>query len=554
MEQRDYTRLKIRIIITTLCFSLVPLFVLGFSIYHQFSVSFKAKIEESLKTLAENRRNAIDLFFDERVSQLNTLVYTHRLDQLRDETYLSRAFTLMQTKSKSFVDLGIIDRDGNHVAYVGPYQLKGVNYSHEEWFHETMVRGIYISDVFMGFRKLPHFIIAILRREGDQNWILRATIDTDIFDDMVKAARVGQKGDAFVLNKDNVLQTSRRFGGGLLEKLDFPVVQRFAGTRVEETEIGGEWGFFSMTWFKNKEWFLVVKEDPRENLTPLLWARNLMFGLAGMGVLVIVAGTLFVTRGMVGQLIKAEREKANLDAGLVQSSKMAALGKLAAGIAHEVNNPLAVIKEKVGWIKDLLSEEDISKSENFGEFADAVTKIDQHVERAKKVTHRLLGFARRMEPLHESVNINRVLDETIDFLRNEAHYRNIVIETQYCSDLPHTTSDSAQLQQVFLNILNNAIDAIGKEGRISVTTSYDTKGKEMAITFADNGPGIPVEMLNKIFDPFFTTKEVGKGTGLGLSISYSIVEKLGGRILVASEVGAGTTFTIYLPMIEKEGA
>ncbi|MEN6486729.1 MAG: cache domain-containing protein, partial [Syntrophobacteraceae bacterium] len=205
MEQRDYTRLKLKIITTTLSFSLVPLFVLGATIFHQFSVSYKARIEEGLKTLAENRRNAVDLFFDERVSQLNTLVHTHHLDQLKDETYLSRAFTLMQTKSKSFVDLGIIDQDGKHVAYVGPYQLKGLNYGNEEWFHETMLRGIFISDVFMGFRKLPHFIIAILRREGDQNWILRATIDTDIFDGMVKAAQVGQKGDAFVLNKDNVL-------------------------------------------------------------------------------------------------------------------------------------------------------------------------------------------------------------------------------------------------------------------------------------------------------------------------------------------------------------
>lgn len=552
MEQRDYTRLKLKIITTTLSFSLVPLFVLGATIFHQFSVSYKARIEESLKTLAENRRNAVDLFFDERVSQLNTLVHTHHLDQLKDETYLGRAFTLMQTKSKSFVDLGIIDRDGNHVAYVGPYQLKGLNYKNEEWFHETMLRGIFISDVFMGFRKLPHFIIAILRREGDQNWILRATIDTDIFDGMVKAAQVGQKGDAFVLNRDNVLQTSRRFNGELLEKIEFPKVQRFVGTQVGEREISGESGLFAMTWFKNKEWLLVIKEDPRENLTPLLWARNLMFGVAGLGVLVIVAGTLFVTRAMVGQLIRAEREKANLDAGLVQSSKMAALGKLAAGIAHEVNNPLAVIKEKVGWIKDLLSEEDLSKSENFIEFEDAVAKIDYHVDRAKKVTHRLLGFARRMEPLHESVDINRVLDETIDFLRNEAHYRNIVLKTDYCPGLPHTTSDSAQLQQVFLNILNNAIDAIGKEGTISVSTSYDPKSREMAISLSDDGPGIPVEVLNKIFDPFFTTKEVGKGTGLGLAISYSIVEKLGGRILVASEVGAGSTFTIYLPVIPAD--
>jgi two-component system NtrC family sensor kinase len=263
-------------------------------------------------------------------------------------------------------------------------------------------------------------------------------------------------------------------------------------------------------------------------------------------------GTIFSTRAMVARLIEADREKATLDDGLMQSSKMAALGKLAAGIAHEVNNPLAVIKEKVGWLSDLMSEEDVSKSENFQEFEDALRKIDYHVDRARKVTHRLLGFARRMEPSQERVNVNKILEETIDFLRNEAHYRNIEIRSEYAPDLPEITSDQAQLQQVFLNILNNAIDAVAKDGVITVRTTHNSQKHKMAICIADNGPGIPNEVLNRVFDPFFTTKEVGKGTGLGLSISYSIVEKLGGRIMVASEVGSGTTFTISLPILNQD--
>jgi two-component system NtrC family sensor kinase len=232
----------------------------------------------------------------------------------------------------------------------------------------------------------------------------------------------------------------------------------------------------------------------------------------------------------------------------MQSSKMAALGKMAAGIAHEVNNPLAVIKEKVGWVKDLLVEEDIAKSENFKEFQDAMTKIEYHVERAKKVTHRLLGFARRMEPVEEKVDINKILSETIGFLENDARYKNIEIKTNFSEKLPETVSDSSQIQQVFLNILNNAIDAIGKDGEIQVRTNCILKDKEIAVCISDNGPGISNEMLQRIFDPFFTTKEVGRGTGLGLAISYSIVEKLGGRIMVASEIGKGTTFTIYFPV------
>jgi len=231
----------------------------------------------------------------------------------------------------------------------------------------------------------------------------------------------------------------------------------------------------------------------------------------------------------------------------MQSSKMAALGKMAAGIAHEINNPLAVIGEKAGWMKDLLGMEDVAGSENFQELADAVNKIEYHVVRAKTVTHRLLGFARRMEPLTERLNINTVLDESIDFLENDARYRNIDIQTNYAPDLPLTITDQSQLQQVFLNIINNAIDAIGKDGEITINTRI-TKNNEISVVIHDNGPGMPKDVLQKIFDPFFTTKEVGKGTGLGLSISYSIIEKLGGRIMVASDEGQGTTFTIYLPV------
>jgi two-component system NtrC family sensor kinase len=153
-----------------------------------------------------------------------------------------------------------------------------------------------------------------------------------------------------------------------------------------------------------------------------------------------------------------------------------------------------------------------------------------------------------MEPVQERVDLNEVLDDTIGFLENDARYRNIDIQTDFDERLPQTTSDSAQLQQVFLNVLNNAIDAMGKDGEILVKTSYIAKNNNLAVEISDDGSGIPKEMLDKIFDPFFTTKEVGKGTGLGLSISYTIIDKLGGRIMVASEEDKGTTFTIYLPI------
>jgi len=551
MEEKDYNKLRRKIVFTTLCFSLIPLFALGFSIYHQFSVSYTAKIREDLRTLVENRRSAIDLFFSERISQLTTLAYTHSFDQLKEEGYLDKVFNIIQTRSKAFVDLGVIGQDGNHVAYSGPYELKGVNYKKEAWFAAVMSRGMHISDVFMGFRKFPHFVIAVMRREGSQSWILRATIDTYIFDAMVRAAQVGKAGDAFVINRHNMLQTAPRFSGELLGKADCPDFSASFGASVEEIEWNGEKTLFAKTAIADNKWLLVIKEDPREALTPLLRARYMAIWIFIAGASIIVLGTILVARATIARLIQTDREKAVLKASLVQSSKMAALGKLAAGIAHEVNNPLAVIKEKAGWMMDLLEVEDIAKSVNYKEFEAAIRKIDQHVERAKKVTHRLLGFGRRMEPVRETVDINKTLNEIIDFLENEARYRNIDVQTDYLENLPLTTSDSGQLQQVFLNIFDNAIDAIGKNGEIDVKTGLVSNDNEIAITISDSGPGIPGETLDRIFDPFFTTKKVGDATGLGLSISYGIIEKLGGRITVESKEGHGTTFTVYLPTQER---
>jgi two-component system, NtrC family, sensor kinase len=550
MEAQHYRKLWWDIILATLSFSVIPLFILGGVIYHQFSVSYTAKIMENMKTLAENRAGSVALFLDERIAQLTSLANTHSIEQLKSEDYLSKVFNIIQSRSKSFLDLGIIDGNGTHLAYVGPYYnlLKEVNYKDETWFNEVMATGVYVSDVFLGFRKIPHFIIAVMVREKNRSWILRATIDSDIIENIVRAAWIGKKGDGFIINRENVLQTTPRFGGKIMEAPKSPDFAAASGNMVEEMTYGGEQFLYATSLIKLKKWVLVVREAPTEQLTPLLQARFLTMAICFGGLLLIIMGAVFTTRAMMKELLQMERKKAASDELMLQSSKMAALGKMAAGIAHEINNPLAVIGEKAGWMKDLLGMEDVAKSENFQELSDAVNKIEYHVVRAKTVTHRLLGFARRMEPMTERVNLNNVLDDSIEFLKNEARYRNIEILANYAPDLPLVTTDPTQMQQVFLNMLNNAIDAIGKDGAITINTRPIKQNNAISIEISDNGPGIPKEVLQKIFDPFFTTKEVGKGTGLGLSISYSIMEKLGGRIMVASEEGKGTTFTIYVPV------
>jgi len=550
MTLDHYQKLRLKIVTMTLCFSLIPLFALGVTIYHQFSKAYHGKITEALRTLAQNRRSALELFFDERISQLITVATSHSLEKLTDEAYLSGLFNMMQARSKSYIDVGVIDQDGNHLAYVGPHyeKLKSVNYAHEDWFNAVMTSGIYISDVFMGFRRIPHFIIAVTRREGHKTWILRATINSDVIDSVVRAGQIGKRGDAFIVNRSNVLQTAPRFSGHLLGRPTTPDFSSAVGTNVEMIVFEGEEVLFATSQITNPKWVLVIKEDPREEMAPLFEARYIELLIMVAGIALVIAGTIFTTRSMTSELIRVECEKASSDELVIQSSKMAALGKMAAGVAHEINNPLQIIGDQAGWMKDLLEEEDISKSPHFKEFENCIKKILRHIERCRSITHRLLRFGRRMEPTQEHVDINEVMAETLTFLENEARFREIEIRTIYDENLPRVNTDQAQLQQVFLNIVDNAIDAVGRAGSITIKTSrVPGTAREISVEISDTGPGIPKEMLAKIFDPFFSTKSASEGTGLGLSISYSIVEKLGGKIQVASELGKGTTFTILLP-------
>jgi two-component system NtrC family sensor kinase len=550
MASHPYRALRIKIEIMTLCFSLIPLFALGLTIYHQFSGAYSSRIKDEVRTLAENERGSIEMFLNERVAQLVTVANTQTVEALQNEAYLQKVFDIMQSRFKSYIDLGVIDQTGKHLAYVGPHyeMLKSVNYAQEDWFHAAMSTGVYISDVFLGFRQSPHFIIAVRRIEGSRSWILRATINSDVIDSMVRKAQVGKDGDAFIINASNILQTVPRSGGTLLGTPKTPDFSAARGTAVREIATDGETRLFAVATIDNPRWVLVVSQDPREEMTPLFSARYTGLMVMIGGCLLIVLGTILTSRSMTNELVRVEHEKAKSDELVVQSSKMAALGKMAAGIAHEINNPLAIIGEKAGWMKDLLEKEDVSNSENFQEFEDCIKKIERQVERSRTITHRLLRFGRRMEPTQEMVDVNQILAETITFLENEAHHRNIELRTSYSDKIPRITTDSAQLQQVFLNIINNGIDAVGKDGHIEITTVRDpsTNG-DIMIDISDNGPGIPKEILPRIFDPFFTTKSPQDGTGLGLSISYSIVEKLGGKIVVDSHEGSGTSFKIYLP-------
>jgi two-component system, NtrC family, sensor kinase len=236
-----------------------------------------------------------------------------------------------------------------------------------------------------------------------------------------------------------------------------------------------------------------------------------------------------------------------LDERLLQSQKLAAIGELSAGIAHEINNPLAIIRQEAEWMQLLLKKLKGADSKEIEELQGSVLQIVQQVDRCAEITRNLLDFARKRDPVIQAVEVNRIIEDMTMLMEKEAKHNNITIVRQYDKTLPLIYSDAPQLRQVFLNFLTNAAYAIGKDGDITITTRLGDRDS-VDIVISDTGCGIPEENLGKIFDPFFTTKLPGKGTGLGLSICHGIIQRLGGRIAVESQVGRGTVFTITLPL------
>ncbi|WP_148045626.1 cache domain-containing protein [Desulfosoma caldarium] len=236
----------------------------------------------------------MDLSFEERISQLYTVAHTHSFEQIRSQEKLYEIFGLLQHRSKYFVALGVINDQGNHVAYAGPYALKGINYKDSEWFQSVRLRGIYMSDVFLGVRNFPHFVIAVMRREEKKFWILRATMNTDLFESMVKVAQAGEFGDAFLVNQRNVLQTSSRFLSRVMENLGMLALPWFAGTRLITQDIGQRTMVVGATWLQTAHGCWWSWKILRKSIFPFLQTRSLALILLAAGVAVVVLGAVFI--------------------------------------------------------------------------------------------------------------------------------------------------------------------------------------------------------------------------------------------------------------------
>jgi two-component system NtrC family sensor kinase len=261
-----------------------------------------------------------------------------------------------------------------------------------------------------------------------------------------------------------------------------------------------------------------------------------------MGIVILIR-----TRQVVGTQLAAERHEAELSGQLVHAAKLASVGELAAGIAHEINNPLAIIAEEVGVLKDARDPELAEEDDEPLDVSEHLDAIHEAVFRCRDITRKLLMFVRQTDVNFAPHRLDTLMDEVLDvMLGNELAMSNVNVVRRYDPSVPEISTDRNQLLQVFVNLVTNAMDAMPNGGVLTVQTAWSEE--KVSLSVEDTGVGMTSEQMKRVFMPFFTTKDPGKGTGLGLSVSNSIIQGFGGSFYVESAPDQGSTFTVDLPL------
>jgi len=574
-----YRTLKRNMLLVMILVSFAPLLLIAGIILYQFQVSYQEKVIAHLEEVVEKHRQNIDGFLDEKLADIRVITRTFSLEQLSDESFLQGKLAILQEEHGGvFVDLGLVNGEGLQVAYAGAFKLARVNYSEADWFKKALKSEQFISDVFLGIRGLPHFIVAVKKEWQGGTWILRSTIDFVAFNSLVENLRIGKTGIAFIVNHEGEFQTNaplaarqnsrkhedllvKSFHQGLppedpghLEATDRLRKKKNGQQPVTLIESdpnrGGEYISVS-TPLKNGEWLLVYQQDTADAFADLYRTRKLALVIFLLGGLSIVSMAFILSSRIIKRVVWADREKEMMNEQIIEAGKLASVGELAAGIAHEINNPVAIMVEEAGWIEDLLEED--GTCEDPAEVSRALKQIKNQGARCKQITHKLLSFARKTDPELRKVQLNELIDEVVALSEQRVKYSNVKLNLNLAQQLPEVHVSPSEFEQVLLNLVNNALDAMTPDGgTLEITTRVD--GGHVVVDVADSGQGIPKANLARIFDPFFTTKPVGKGTGLGLSICYGIIKKMEGEISVNSAVGLGTTFHVRLPLPPEDRA
>ena len=409
--------------------------------------------------------------------------------------------------------------------------------------------GLLVTEVQAAHDGTPRFFIAIGEGPDLASATARLSVNAHLFSTLLDRERLGRTGETFLVNDAGTLQTRSVLHGGILDRVDGTLVANDAGiAKIARREWSDTTLLYVALPLNNLPgWLLVAQHDSREISETLHSTMTRFAALAVICLLVLGAASLRAAKKFMKVQEEMETDAGRLRECELQIQKLDAISQLGVGIAHEVNNPLAIIGEEAGWMQDLLRRDSFKDHPDAGELRESLRQIVTQTARSREITHKLLSFGGKTDGTIRDVEMNTLVADVATLRRREASQRSIEIREELAPLLPVVLSEPALLRQLLINLINNSMDAMPEGGSITISTA-PSEGGGVRLQVRDTGFGIPRENLDKIFDPFFTTKPPGKGAGLGLSISHGILQRIGGRISVDSTAGQGATITIELPL------
>lgn len=513
--------------------------------------------QEVMRRIVEAQVEVVQRYLDERLGDLQMVLHAYSPDQLSDPTVLAEVFQVLHEQSQAYLDLGLVDGSGTHLGYHGPYDLSEKNYGTADWLQATKDNGSYVSDVFLGYRGVPHLIVA-RSSGGDHPLILRATLDSDAFSRIVESVRIGATGEAFLLNDRGQYQTRHPGKWELLDHApDYPMTsgrENHPATLEFEASNGRRYLLASAP-LNHGRWHLIAQQELADVVGDLTDAGVLVLIVSVLGGMVTVSLAFFASGYIDRELARVEEEKDLLRSHLDRSVRLAELGEMAAGFAHEVNNPLQIIRAELSLIKiELARYGEQGGTMDPATLAEVQDSLDQsmlQIERCGGITASILRLGRSAPVRPVLINPGQLVQTIVPLVERKALARGIVLGRRVAAHLPSFLGDVGKMQQIFLNLINNALQAVGERwgkvgGRVDIIATTNDAGQVM-FQVRDNGPGMPQAVLDNIYTPFFTTKPPEKGTGLGLAVCYGLVASMGGTIEVDSREQVGTVFTVCFP-------
>ncbi|MEE9496152.1 MAG: ATP-binding protein [Desulfobacterales bacterium] len=543
----DFRRIWKRAVLATATVALVPLVVWAVSGYRLNLDTIESELVLRTSQLVSNSWRSVSLFISERRSVLDFIAHDNTFETLNDTDRLTAILDNLNKRFGGFTDLGVIDSSGVQQTYVGPHQLGGLDYSNEPWFRQVLKHRVYISELVMGYRKEPHLDFAVKRDLPDGSFfVLRAALDAQKFNELIAQFEVGKKTDAFVINREGVLQTPSRYYGSVLKKIQIRIPDYSPKAQVFESKNDkSERTVIGYAYIPETPFILMIVKQKGELIQPWYKTGWAFTGILATSILVILLVTLAVASQLVDQIHKADQERVDTLHQVEYTNKMVSLGRLASGVAHEINNPLAIINQKAGHIRDIFTLTETYKKDP--KIISLVDSVLATVHRCAEVTKGLLDFARHLNISIQTINLQEIISEVKSVLAKEAEFRCITVDMDLSENIPPFESDRGKLEQVFFNLFNNAIAVMNDGGHLEIKTQREDTDF-VSITFSNNGPGIAEADLKHVFEPFFYSRTGERGTGLGLAVTYVLVQEIGGRISVQSELGTGTRFNIRLPL------